>query len=57
MINAEKKPLVLISGITVFIIILLLSGFFVRRLTPVLEEAYYLESQVQLSKFYTETDF
>ena len=57
MINMEKKSLVLIAGITVFIMILLLSGFFVRKLTPVLEEAYYLESQVQLNKFYTETDF
>lgn len=57
MINTEKKPLVLIAGITVFIMILLLSGVLVRKLTPILEEAYYLESQVQLNKFYTETDF
>jgi len=45
-----KKTLNLLAGIIIFILLLLLSGLFVRKLTSFLEEAYYLEPGIQVNK-------
>jgi len=47
-----QKSLTLLAGMIILIVLLVLSGFFIRKLTPLLEDAYYIEPQIQLNKIY-----
>ncbi|RJQ13610.1 hypothetical protein C4553_02940 [Candidatus Parcubacteria bacterium] len=46
---SNKKSAILLAGVFILVALSILSGFLIDKLTPALEEAYYIESRVQIN--------